>query len=253
MIIALGAAAALFLVVCPLPMRVSGDATVTSAHMARVQSALDGVVKNVYVREGSYVKQGAVLASLEDWNYRAEAAAAQAKFDEAAASMNHALSVNDGTQAGTERVKADYWRAELTRSREQKPIEAPLKNGWQQWQQAAPSALINETCASRRAAEKGGAMLQVPGWHLGLRGEVLGRDALPMLVPAWQDYPWAGVMDPWEGDRIHNGNPSPHRLEAPGMPGPRRSSPGSSPRARQARSLCPTAARLPADDSLPKH
>src|SRR5438309_5297994 len=30
-------------------------------------------------------------------------------------------------------------------------------------------------------------MLQVPGWHLGLRGEVLGRDALPMLVPAWQD------------------------------------------------------------------
>ncbi len=30
-------------------------------------------------------------------------------------------------------------------------------------------------------------MLQVPGWNLGLRGEVLGRDALPMLVPAWQD------------------------------------------------------------------
>jgi len=86
--------------------------------MARVQSALDGVVKNVYVREGNYVKQGAVLASLEDWNYRAEAAASQAKFDEAAASMNHALSVNDGTQAGTERVKADYWRAELTRARE---------------------------------------------------------------------------------------------------------------------------------------
>jgi len=117
-LLALGASAALFLVVCPLPMRVSGDATVTSAHMARVQSALDGVVKNVYVREGNYVKQGAILASLEDWNYRAEAAAAQAKFDEAAASMNHALSVNDGTQAGTERVKADYWRAELIRSRE---------------------------------------------------------------------------------------------------------------------------------------
>ena len=30
-------------------------------------------------------------------------------------------------------------------------------------------------------------MLQVPGWDLGLRGEVLGRDALPTLLPAWQD------------------------------------------------------------------
>ena len=30
-------------------------------------------------------------------------------------------------------------------------------------------------------------MLQVPGWNLSLRGEVLGCDALPMLLPAWQD------------------------------------------------------------------
>jgi CelD/BcsL family acetyltransferase involved in cellulose biosynthesis len=30
-------------------------------------------------------------------------------------------------------------------------------------------------------------MLQVPGWNLDLRGEVLGRDALPTLLPAWED------------------------------------------------------------------
>src|SRR5215207_2979308 len=30
-------------------------------------------------------------------------------------------------------------------------------------------------------------MLQAPAWKLGLRGEVLGRDALPTLLPAWED------------------------------------------------------------------
>ena len=30
-------------------------------------------------------------------------------------------------------------------------------------------------------------MLQVPGWKLRLRGEVLRREALPALAPAWDD------------------------------------------------------------------
>ncbi|MGB8867496.1 MAG: efflux RND transporter periplasmic adaptor subunit, partial [Candidatus Sulfotelmatobacter sp.] len=116
--IALTIAVGLFLVFCPLPMRVSGDARVASARTAQVQPGVDGVVKNVYIREGERVRQGAVLAELEDWNYRADLAAAEAKYSEAMETMNRALAQNDGTLAGTERVKVDYFRAELARGRE---------------------------------------------------------------------------------------------------------------------------------------
>lgn len=129
LIIAGGAAVGFFLVFFPLPMRVSGNATVASARTARVQSAVDGVVKNVYIREGDFVRQGAALADLEDWNYRTDVAAAQARYIEAVEAMNRALAMNDGTLAGTERVKGDYWKAELARAQERldhTAIRAPL-------------------------------------------------------------------------------------------------------------------------------
>lgn len=129
LIIALAVFAALFLIFCPLPMRVSGNATVSSARTAQVQAGVDGIVKNVYIREGDHVQQGAVLAELEDWNYRADLAAAEAKYGEAMATMNRALAQNDGTLAGTEQVKIGYLKAEMTRARERldrATIRSPL-------------------------------------------------------------------------------------------------------------------------------
>ena len=108
----------LFLVICPLPMRVSGDATVASARTARVQAGVDGVVRSVLIHEGDFVRQGAALAELEDWNYRADLAAAEAKYSDAMETMNRALAQNDETLAGNERVKVDYFKSELTRARE---------------------------------------------------------------------------------------------------------------------------------------
>jgi RND family efflux transporter MFP subunit len=116
--LALIGALALFLIFCPFPMRVSGDSTVASGRSAHIQSELDGVVKSVFVSEGESVRQGQILASLEDWNSRADLAAAEAKYSEAMAAMNRSLAIGDGTQAGTERVRADYWKAELSRDRE---------------------------------------------------------------------------------------------------------------------------------------
>jgi RND family efflux transporter MFP subunit len=118
LVIGLAAAVGLFLIFCPLPMRVAGDAVVASARSAQVQAGVDGVVKNVFIREGNFVRQGVVLAELEDWNYRADLADAQAKYAEAMATMNRALAQNDGTLAGTERVKVDYFKSELARARE---------------------------------------------------------------------------------------------------------------------------------------
>ena len=117
-ILALAAAAVLFLVAVPLPMRLDGTATVAPARMAKIQPEVEGVVRKVYVREGDPVKQGTILADLEDWDYRAALAGAQAKQEEAVARMNRALASNDGTEAGIQRVQADYWTSEVTRAQE---------------------------------------------------------------------------------------------------------------------------------------
>jgi len=114
----LAAAAGLFLIFCPLPMRVAGEATVAPVRAAQVQAGVDGVVKNVFIREGDFVRQGTVLAEMEDWNYRADLADAEAKYGEAMATMNRALAQNDGGLAGTERTKVDYFKSELARARE---------------------------------------------------------------------------------------------------------------------------------------
>jgi RND family efflux transporter MFP subunit len=75
-------------------------------------------VQTVNVREGDMVKQGTVLATLSDWQYRADLASAQAKYETAVSKMNRALASNDGSEAGIERVQANYWIAELARARE---------------------------------------------------------------------------------------------------------------------------------------
>jgi GAF domain-containing protein/multidrug efflux pump subunit AcrA (membrane-fusion protein) len=108
----------LFLVAFPLPLRVDGPAAVVPAHSARVQPEVAGVVQHVNVREADAVKQGTVLATLADWQYRAELAGAQAKYNTALSQMNHALATNDGTGAGILRTQADFWASEVSRDRE---------------------------------------------------------------------------------------------------------------------------------------
>ena len=117
-VVVAAAAAALFLVLCPLPMRVDGEASVAPAHTAAVMPEVEGVVKAVYVREGSAVKTGAVLAELEPWSYQADLAAARAKHETAVSEMNRALAANDGTEAGIRRVQADYSAAEVKHAEE---------------------------------------------------------------------------------------------------------------------------------------
>ena len=107
-----------FLAAFPLPLRVDGPAAVAPAHTARVQPEVPGVVQHVNVREGDTVKQGTILATLADWQYRAELAGAQAKYNTAVSEMNHSLAINDDSQAGIFRIQADYWASEVSRDRE---------------------------------------------------------------------------------------------------------------------------------------
>ena len=110
--------ALLFLAAFPLPLRVDGSAVVAPAHSARVQPEVAGVVQTVSVREGDTVKQGTVLARLDDGQYRAALAGVQVKYETAVSQMNRALAANDSSQAGIERVQADYWTTEVARAQE---------------------------------------------------------------------------------------------------------------------------------------
>jgi RND family efflux transporter MFP subunit len=116
--LATAAAVVLFLVIVPIPMRLAGDATVAPLRRAQIAPAVEGVVKAVHVREGDRVQAGTILADLEDWDYRAAAAEAKAKYETALSTMNRALAANDGSEAGVQRVQADFWAAELNRAQE---------------------------------------------------------------------------------------------------------------------------------------
>jgi RND family efflux transporter MFP subunit len=107
-----------FLVACPLPLRVNGDAVVAPGRRALVQPEVEGVVGKVFVHEGETVKKGQVLAEMDSWNLRSALAEAQAKYETAMLQMNRALAGNDGTEAGVHRVQADYWNAEVERTQQ---------------------------------------------------------------------------------------------------------------------------------------
>ncbi len=119
LILGLVAAAVIFLAAVPIPMRVDGGAIVAAATSAQVEPAVDGVVRNIYVHEGEHVNRGAVLADLDDWDYRAALSAAQEKYQAATSEANRALTANDGAQAGIQQVQAQYWASEVHRAEEQ--------------------------------------------------------------------------------------------------------------------------------------
>ncbi len=108
----------LFLVACPLPLRVDGDAEVAPGRRALVQPEVEGVIGKVFVREGEHVKRGQVLAEMESWRFRSALAAAESKYESAKLEMNKALAANDGGEAGVRRVQADYWMAEVERAKQ---------------------------------------------------------------------------------------------------------------------------------------
>jgi len=114
----LAASAILFLAVFPIPMRLDGNATVAPARTAQIEPEVEGVVRRVFVSEGQKVRQGDVLAELEDWQYRSALAGAVAKYETANSEMNRALASNDGTAAGIARVQAAYWGSEVQRAKE---------------------------------------------------------------------------------------------------------------------------------------
>lgn len=113
-VVALGCA--LFLSFCPLPMRVSGDAVIAPQHLVTIAAPMDGNVAAVYAHEGQRVNAGTELGAMNDWQWRADLAAADAKYQEATLLMDSDLA-HGSAQAGADRARAEYLRSEAARAR----------------------------------------------------------------------------------------------------------------------------------------
>jgi RND family efflux transporter MFP subunit len=109
-------AALLFLVLCPLPMRVSGSAVVAAQHQVTIAAPSDGNVSAVYVHEGERVSAGQVLGAMNDWQWRTDLAASEARYKEAMLVMQADLA-RGVPQAGADRAQVEYLRSEATRAR----------------------------------------------------------------------------------------------------------------------------------------
>ncbi|MGA8941101.1 MAG: efflux RND transporter periplasmic adaptor subunit, partial [Acidobacteriaceae bacterium] len=109
------AAVVLFLVFCPLPMRVVGVAVVEPQQLVTVAAPADGNVASVTAREGERVAAGAVLGTMNDWQWRADLAAAEAKYKTAELTMEGSLA-RGSAAAGEERAQVEFLRAEAARA-----------------------------------------------------------------------------------------------------------------------------------------
>jgi GAF domain-containing protein len=116
MILGSTAAGILLLIFCPLPLRISGVAVVAPQSVVTLAAPVEGTIANVYAREGQRVSRGDLLATMDDWSWRNQLTAAQAKYEAAMLAMQGDLARNS-PQAGEERTQADYLRAEMERTR----------------------------------------------------------------------------------------------------------------------------------------
>jgi transcriptional regulator with GAF, ATPase, and Fis domain len=110
------AVAAVFLIFCPLPMRISGEAAVAPQQVVTIAAPVDGNVAGVFAREGQRVAAGEVLGTMNDWQWRMNLASAEAKYRAAELGMENDLA-RGAASAGADRAQMEYLRSEVARNR----------------------------------------------------------------------------------------------------------------------------------------
>jgi len=114
----------LILVLVPWNMKVDGDVTVLPGFRVPVITQVEGIVKNVYVREGNAVRKGTVLAALEDSEYRLALQDQEAKRDLLQKEISRSESLADSSSASMQQIQLqqvlheiDFDREKLNRTR----------------------------------------------------------------------------------------------------------------------------------------
>jgi RND family efflux transporter MFP subunit len=121
--------ATIFLVFCPWPMRVTGEATVAPQHLVTVAAPVDGNVLTVSAQEGQQVKAGQILGSMNDLQWRMDLTSAEARYEAALLTMESDLS-RGAAQAGADRAQVEYLKAEENRARthiESAELKSPIQ------------------------------------------------------------------------------------------------------------------------------
>ena len=104
---------AVLLVAVPWPLRVDGTAHVVPAQRRIVTAETEGVVRQVFVREGERVEEGARLAQLDDGEIRVRLETARAQLALARHDLAEAQERRDMTVAGRARLRLDMAQAEV--------------------------------------------------------------------------------------------------------------------------------------------
>jgi multidrug efflux system membrane fusion protein len=97
-------------------MRVAGDAVVAPQHMVTIDAPVDGNVTAVYAHEGQRVSAGEVLGAINDWQWRADLASTEAKYQQSMLVMQNDLA-HGAAQSGADREQTEFMRAEMERAR----------------------------------------------------------------------------------------------------------------------------------------
>jgi multidrug efflux pump subunit AcrA (membrane-fusion protein)/GAF domain-containing protein len=109
-------AMALFLIFCPLPMRVTGTAVISPQRLVTVAAPTAGNVASVFAHEGQNVAAGDVLGTMSDWQWRMDLASAEARYHEGLLVMESDLA-HGSAQAGADRARSEFLEAEVGRAR----------------------------------------------------------------------------------------------------------------------------------------
>jgi len=107
---------ALFMSFFPLPMRIGGDAAVAPQHLVTIAAPVEGNVTTVYAHEGQRVSAGEVLGAMNDWQWRADLASAEARYQQAMLVMQNDLA-HGAAQSGSDRAQAEFLHSEMERAR----------------------------------------------------------------------------------------------------------------------------------------
>jgi HlyD family secretion protein len=143
-----------------LPVTVSANGTVEPERSINVSPKSSGVLKRLMVKEGDRVKQGQILAYMDDSNLRGQFIQAQGQLQEAEVNLQRARNGNrtqDISKAAAELEEAEASLQEVTAGNRRQDItqaQARLKNAQAALTQAEDLLQRNQTLYKERAISR---------------------------------------------------------------------------------------------------
>jgi len=92
------------------------DLPLLAQHLVTIAAPVDGNVTGVFAHEGQRVAVGDVLGTMNDWEWRTDLAASEAKYQQAMLVMQNDLA-HGAPQAGADRAQVEFLRSEVARAR----------------------------------------------------------------------------------------------------------------------------------------